>query len=326
MKGRSHIPYMVLYNKSRICYNNNVPEARAGNQPSLVSVKAIRTIDSEKKMVAPENSHSTLLLGLCLTPEKAYHLPQAYAHVDGHNNVHAVMMAFPYFSLGAMEQKNPDECRAISTADKTRFTSTHTRVMAAISLITQVNHHQFYEAKIMSSHSPLPKSKNPFSQNLKITPKNLQKNTIVGSVSNILVPIKAEDGGDRADGNGFEEEGGEHEKHGEDEGQSGAELGGPVVIEGDADDGGNGQSGPEQRLNPRISSSSAISCFAPEDSPSSPVSSIGFCSLVFWDFEESLQASFLQIPVWESLQDPPFPQPFLSLFLALRQSEQIHLR
>lgn len=66
------------------------------------------------------------------------------------------------------------------------------------------------------------------------------------------MPIKAEDGGDRADGNGFEEEGGEHEKHGEDEGQSGAELGGPVVIEGDADDGGNGQSGPEQRLNPRM--------------------------------------------------------------------------
>lgn len=51
------------------------------------------------------------------------------------------------------------------------------------------------------------------------------------------MPIKAEDGGDEADGESFEEEGGEHKEHRGNEGQSGAELGGPVLVEGDAGDG-----------------------------------------------------------------------------------------
>lgn len=48
------------------------------------------------------------------------------------------------------------------------------------------------------------------------------------------MPIEAEHGGDESDGEGLAEEGEEHEDHGSEEGRGGAELQGPVAVEGRA--------------------------------------------------------------------------------------------
>lgn len=66
------------------------------------------------------------------------------------------------------------------------------------------------------------------------------------------MPVEAEDGGDGADGEGFKEKCGKHEEHGGDERNRRTELGGPVTVGGDADHSGEGEEGPQRRLQPRV--------------------------------------------------------------------------
>lgn len=66
------------------------------------------------------------------------------------------------------------------------------------------------------------------------------------------MPVEAEHGGDEADGESFEEESGEHEDHGGQEWQRRPELGRPVPVKWDSDDGDDGESRPEQWLQPRV--------------------------------------------------------------------------
>lgn len=62
------------------------------------------------------------------------------------------------------------------------------------------------------------------------------------------MPIETEDGGDESNGEGFEEQSGEHKDHGGEKWNGGTELGGPVLVEGDTKDGGKGKKRPESWL------------------------------------------------------------------------------
>lgn len=62
------------------------------------------------------------------------------------------------------------------------------------------------------------------------------------------MPIKTEDGGDETNGKSFEEQSGEHEEHGGEKWNGGTELGGPVLVEGNTNDGGKGKKGPKSWL------------------------------------------------------------------------------
>lgn len=62
------------------------------------------------------------------------------------------------------------------------------------------------------------------------------------------MPVEAENGGDGANAEGFEEESGEHEEHGGEERNGGAELGGPVAVGEGAEHGGEAEKEPHHRL------------------------------------------------------------------------------
>lgn len=53
----------------------------------------------------------------------------------------------------------------------------------------------------------------------------------------VPVPIKAEHSSDETDGETFNEKSREHEEHGSDKGNGGAELRGPVLVERNTNDG-----------------------------------------------------------------------------------------